>query len=273
MAFIDLTNQSISESCYIINSYIDEAVSDLAVKAYMVDNKCLTETGKMYFTEAEEEGKTKLLDKIKGIFETVWGAIVGVFDKVKNFFKDLITNMKIKKFNETHKKTISNFPDNKLKDMIYNIDKYYDINAAKLNINTMASNLDDVKAGKYQHITLNTEDIIVKGSKLTEIITKQHIIDVAFGGFREEYKQTSQKFDEVKKAFNTIKDKSNKAINVITSETDETANYFTTVKNALKDLNKYSSSVTTFIIHNAKVITKLVNQILKMKDFTTGAEL
>ena len=252
MAFIDLTNHSISESCYIINSYIEEAVSDLSVKVYMVDNKCFTETGKMYFSEAEEEGKNKLLDKIKGIFTTVWGAITGVFDKVKNFFKDLITNIKIKKFKEEDKKIIMNFPD-----------------AAKLNIDAMASNLDDVKAGKYQHIKLDTDKIIVKGAKLTELITKAHIVDVAFGGFREEYKQTSQKFDEVKKAFKTIQDKSNKAVNVITSESDDSANYFTTVKNALKDLNKYATSVTTFIIYDANVITGLVKKILKMKDFTT----
>ena len=273
MAFIDLTNHSISGSCYIINSYIEEAVSDLSVKVYMVDNKCFTETGKMYFTEAEEDGKTKLLDKIKGIFTTVWGAITGVFDKVKNFFKDLITNIKIKKFKEEDKKIIMNFPDAKFKELVYDIEKYYDLNAAKLNIDAMAGNLDDVKAGKYQHITLDTDKIIVKGSKLTELITKAHIVDVAFGGFREEYKQTSQKFDEVKKAFKTIQDKSNKAVNVITSESDDSANYFTTVKNALKDLNKYATSVTTFIIYDANVITGLVKKILKMKDFTTDTVL
>lgn len=269
MAFIDLTNHSISESCYIINSYIEEAVSDLSVKVYMVDNKCFTETGKMYFTKAEEDGKNKLLDKIKGIFTTVWGAIAGVFDKVKNFFKDLIANIKIKKFNEKDKKIIMNFPDAKFKELVYDIEKYYDLNAAKINIDAMVGNLDDVKAGKYQHIKLDTDKIIVKGAKLTELITKAHIADVAFGGFREEYKQTSQKFDEVKKAFKTIQDKSNKAVNVITSESDDSANYFTTVKNALKDLNKYATSVTTFIIYDANVITGLVKKILKMKDFTT----
>lgn len=170
--------------------------------------------------------------------------------------------MKIKKFNETHKKTISNFPDDKLKDMIYNIDKYYDINAAKLNINAMASNLDDVKAGKYQHITLNTEDIIVKGSKLTEIITKQHIIDVAFGGFKDQYKQVNDSYKELEKSFTEF---SKGIVDDVTEcglDKDGTLSIeFKPIKEALKELSAYAAAYSRMVIHNSK---QLVSVVLKI---------
>ena len=87
---LDISNFSIAEVSYMLESYIEESFSDLQIKCLMVDKRSLNESGVRYFTEENDAGKQKLGDKIKQIIKTVWDVIVGIFKKIRDFFKDMI---------------------------------------------------------------------------------------------------------------------------------------------------------------------------------------
>lgn len=91
---IDFSSVSLSEASYMINSYIEESLTDIQIKYLLTDKRSLQEYGTLYFTEENEAGKQKLSDKIKQIIKTVWDAIVGIFKKIRDFFKDMITKIK-----------------------------------------------------------------------------------------------------------------------------------------------------------------------------------
>ena len=91
---ISLSVYSITESAYILNSYIEESFSDLQVRCLRVDRQSLQESGMRYFTEDNEAGKKKLGARVKEIFENVWKGIVSIFTKIRDFFKDMIDKVK-----------------------------------------------------------------------------------------------------------------------------------------------------------------------------------
>ena len=63
----DLSHISLSETYYILNSYIEESINDLQIKCLLADKRSLNESGVRYFTEENDAGKQKLGDKIKQI--------------------------------------------------------------------------------------------------------------------------------------------------------------------------------------------------------------
>lgn len=67
----DLSHISLSETYYILNSYIEESINDLQIKCLLADKRSLNESGVRYFTEENDAGKQKLGDKIKQIIKTV----------------------------------------------------------------------------------------------------------------------------------------------------------------------------------------------------------
>ena len=91
---ISLSEYSITEVSYIIDSYIEESFSDLHIKCLLADKRSLNESGVRYFTEENEVGKKKLCARVKEIFENVWKAIVSIFTKIRDFFKDMIEKIK-----------------------------------------------------------------------------------------------------------------------------------------------------------------------------------
>jgi hypothetical protein len=91
---IYLSALSLTEFSYILNSYIEESFSDLQVRCLRVDRHSLQESGMRYFTEENEAGKKKLGARVKEIFENVWKGIVGIFTKIRDFFKDMIDKVK-----------------------------------------------------------------------------------------------------------------------------------------------------------------------------------
>ena len=90
---IDLCNISVTEATYILNSFIEESINDIHTRCLLTDKRSLNESGVLYFMEENDTGKQKLGDKIKQIIKTVWDAIVGIFKKIRDFFKDMITKI------------------------------------------------------------------------------------------------------------------------------------------------------------------------------------
>ena len=91
-------------------------------------NRSLQESGVRYFTEENEAGNKKLSEKIKGIFKAVWDGIVGIFNKIKEFFSDLIVNFRVKAADPKNKEIVKNATDDDINKIVKDkVSIYYDI--------------------------------------------------------------------------------------------------------------------------------------------------
>lgn len=266
----DFSGVSVVEASYIVNSYIEESFNDLQIKCLMVDNRSLQESGVRYFTEENEAGNKKLSEKIKGIFTTVWNGIVGIFNKIKEFFGNLIVNFKVKAANPNNKDIVKNASDNDISKIVKDkISVYYDLNRYGKALDRMAAQTgkniitgrDGIKGGLYEEFSSDMETAKLEGESIK--ITKDDLLASAFGEFRNQYKDVQNKFKTVEKAFKAIKDKTDAATRSVHDEDDETIFTFKSVKETLKALNAYSAGYSKMIIHNAKMLVKVVNVLVK----------
>ena len=262
----DFSGVSVIEASYIVNSYIEESFNDLQIKCLMVDNRSLQESGVRYFTEENEAGNKKLSEKIKGIFKAVWDGIVGIFNKIKEFFGNLITNFKVKASDPKNKDAVKNASDDTVKEIVkdkvsvyYNLTKYED---ALRDLVDIVGNGDDFD-GTYGLVPDEIKTSEVTGDKLPSVITKDVLLKSAFGGFRDEFRDVQTKFKNVEKAFKKIEDKSDAATNSVHYDDNNQVMLFRSVKASLKALNAYSAGYSKMIIHNAKMLVKVVNTIVK----------
>ena len=262
----DFSGVSVIEASYIVNSYIEESFNDLQIKCLMVDNRSLQESGVRYFTEENEAGNKKLSEKIKGIFKAVWDGIVGIFNKIKEFFGNLITNFKVKASDPKNKDAVKNASDDTVKEIVkdkvsvyYNLTKYED---ALRDLVDIVGNGDDFD-GTYGLVPDEIKTSEVTGDKLPSVITKDVLLKSAFGGFRDEFRDVQTKFKNVEKAFKKIEDKSDAATNSVHYDDNNQVMLFRSVKASLKALNAYSAGYSKMIIHNAKMLVKVVNAIVK----------
>ena len=259
----DFSGVSVVEASYIVNAYIEESFNDLQIKCLMVDNRSLQESGVRYFTEENEVGKQKLGARVKEIFEKVWNGIVGIFNKIKEFFSNLITNIKVKSANPKNKDIVKNAADNDIYDIVKDkVSVYYDLNKYGKALDKLVSRTSGDKFdGEYDLFHTYMGDAKLEGDNIN--ITKDDLLNSAFGGFRNQYKDVQNKFKSVEKAFKTIKDKTDSATKGVGFEDGEEAVAFKTVKDALKMVNAYSAGYSKMIIHNAKMLVKVVDELVK----------
>lgn len=267
----DFSGVSVVEASYIVNNYIEESFNDLQIKCLMVDNRSLQESGVRYFTEENEAGQKKLSEKIKGIFEAVWNGIVGIFTKIKDFFGNLIVNFKVKAADPKNKDIVKNASDNDISKIVKDkISVYYDLNRYGKALDRMAAQTgkniitgrDGIKGGLYEEFSSDMETAKLEGESIK--ITKDDLLASAFGEFRNQYKDVQNKFKTVEKAFKAIKDKTDAATRSVYDEDDEIIIFtFKSVKETLKALNAYSAGYSKMIIHNAKMLVKVVNMLVK----------
>lgn len=259
----DFSGVSVVEASYIVNAYIEESFNDLQIKCLMVDNRSLQESGVRYFTEENEVGKQKLGARVKEIFEKVWNGIVGIFNKIKEFFSNLITNIKVKSANPKNKDIVKNAADNDIYDIVKDkVSVYYDLNKYGKALDKLVSRTSGDKFdGEYDLFHTYMDDAKLEGDNIN--ITKDDLLNSAFGGFRNQYKDVQNKFKSVEKAFKTIKDKTDSATKGVGFEDGEEAVAFKTVKDALKMVNAYSAGYSKMIIHNAKMLVKVVDELVK----------
>ena len=254
---------SITEASYIVNSYIEESFHDLYVKCLMVDNRSLQESGVRYFTEENEAGQKKLGEKIKGIFQAVWDGIVGIFTKIKTFFSDLITNFRVKAADPKNKDAVKNATDDDINNIVKDkVSIYYDIYKYGIGSNKLDERpANDPVHDGYDCYSSDTDFAKLEGDDIH--ITKDDLLNSAFGGFREQYKHIQNKFKDVEKKFKAIKDKTESAtLNVKSKDGSATTYEFKTVKEALNALTAYSAGYSKIIIHNSKMLVKVVNALV-----------
>lgn len=259
----DFSGVSVVEASYIVNAYIEESFNDLQIKCLMVDNRSLQESGIRYFTEENEVGKKKLGAKVKEIFEQVWNGIVGIFNKIKEFFSNLITNIKVKSANSKNKDIVKNAADNDIYDIVKDkVSVYYDLNKYGSALNQLVSRTSSSSFdGEYDSFSSNMDDAKLEGDNIK--ITKDDLLASAFGEFRNQYKDVQNKFKSVEKAFKNIKNKTDTAISSVSFEDGDVSLDFKTVKDTLKMINKYSAGYSKMIIHNSKMLVKVVDELVK----------
>ena len=254
---------SVVEASYIVNAYIEESFNDLQIKCLMVDNRSLQESGIRYFTEENEVGKKKLGAKVKEIFENVWNGIVGIFNKIKEFFSNLIANIKVKSANPKNKDIVKNAADNDIYEIVKDkVSVYYDLNKYGSALNQLVSRTSGSSFdGEYDSFSSDMDDAKLEGDNIK--ITKDDLLASAFGEFRNQYKDVQKKFKSVEKAFKTIKDKTDTATSSVSFEDGDVSLDFKTVKDTLKTINKYSAGYSKMIIHNSKMLVKVVDELVK----------
>lgn len=255
----NLPDISLSEMSYIVNSYIEESVSDLQVKCLLVDKRSLQESGIQYFTEENDDGKKKLGEKLKEIASSVWDAIIGIFNKVKRFISSLITGVKIKKLGKDYKEMINLIPtDSVAKTVEDAVDKLYDVDRF--------ISIIDSDSGKY----INMGDDVIKNSfeykEPKKIVTKQYVLDYAFGGFRNVNKDVQKAFSKVQSKFN----EENKKYGSVSFDNNTTLQSF---KNALKHITTLSTIFSQMIIHNSKMTEKVAKALEKKYITDISAEV
>nr|DAR95278.1 MAG TPA: hypothetical protein [Caudoviricetes sp.] len=274
---ISLSNYSITEASYIIDSYIEESFNDLQIKCLMVDNRSLQESGVRYFTEENEAGQKKILDRIKEIFSTVWNSIVNIFDKIKDFFTTLIANIMVKSANPKNKEIVEKASDSDIHFIVSkNVDTYYNLDKYEKSLDTLVKETKDNFKGEYTQVPTKS-DIKYSQFKVDEIasvITKSVLLTSAFGGFRDQFKQIQSTFNSVKNAFKKIENKSDNATAEIFRGKFVEWSMLKSVESSLRTINYFSMDYSKMIIHNAKMLVKVVNTIVKdsnkKKDKTTN---
>lgn len=258
----DFSGVSVVEASYIVNAYIEESFNDLQIKCLMVDNRSLHESGVRYFTEENEVGKQKLGAKVKEIFEKVWNGIVGIFNKIKEFFSNLITNIKVKSANPKNKDIVKNAADNDIYEIVKDkVSVYYDLNKYGSALNQLVSRTSGSSFdGEYDSFSSDMDDAKLEGDNIK--ITKDDLLASAFGEFRNQYKGVQATFKKVEKAFKAIKDKTDKATHDVSRYENNEEVDFRTVKDTLKLLNAYSAGYSKMIIHNSKMLVAVVNELV-----------
>lgn len=253
----NLPDISLSEMSYIVNSYIEESVSDLQIKCLLVDNRYIQESGIQYFTEENDDGKKKLGEKIKEIASSVWDAIVGIFNKIKRFISGIITGVKIKKLGKDYKEMINLIPtDSVAKTVETTVDQLYDIDRF--------ISIIDSDNGKY--IGMENDDLkkSFEHKDPKKAINKQYILDYAFGGFRNVNKDVQKAFSKVQSKFN----EENKKYGSVSFGNSTTLQSF---KESLKYLTKLSTVFSQMIIHNSKMTEKVAKALEKKYITNPGA--
>ena len=256
---INISTFSITEMSYIMKSYIEESFSDLQIKYFLTDKRSLQESGVRYFTEDNEVGKKKLGEKIKDIFEKVWDGILGIFNKIKTFFRNLIASFKIKSANPKNKDIIKNTSEIEIREIVKDtISVYYDLEKYGKALATLVSETSsDNFGGMYNTFSTNIDSAKLEGDDIK--ITRNDILNSAFGEFKDQHRDVQNKFKGVEKAFNNLKSKS------LTMEIDDDgmAVDFKSVKEVLKMVNDYSTEYSKAIIHNSKMLVKIVDILVK----------
>ena len=254
---ISLSAYSITESAYILNSYIEESFSDLQVRCLRVDRHSLQESGMRYFTEDNETGKKKLSARVKEIASSVWDAIVGIFNKIKRFISGIITGVKIKKLGKDYKEMINLIPTDSVAKIVEDtVDKLYDIDRF--------ISIIDSDSGKY--ISMENDDLkkSFEHKDPKKVVTKQYVLDYAFGGFRNVNKDVQKAFSKVQSKFN----EENKKYGSVSFDNSTTLQSF---KDSLKYLTKLSTVFSQMIIHNSKMNEKVAKALEKKYIIDTGA--
>lgn len=258
---LDLSAISGSEVSYILNSYIEESFNDLQIKCLMADNRSLQESGVRYFTE-ENEAVANIKEKFEKIARTVWATIISIFDKIKDFIKNMILDFQTRKLGDKYKDAINKIPDNEFKNIVNeDITIVYDIEKFK---NIVISNTDKDFDKSRQDII---QDIIdINHGR----ITKEEMIDFVSGGMKKANREIQSIFSEIRSEYNKeYKNFGNVGFDMGWDDDEGVLKTAKSYKEALQHLSKMSGVYNTIIVNKYNEMRKAAKHILQFVEKKT----
>lgn len=244
-----------SEVSYILNSYIEESFNDLQIKCLMVDNRSLQESGVRYFTE-ENEAVANIKEKFEKIARTVWATIISIFDKIKDFIKNMILDFQTRKLGDKYKDAINKIPDNEFKNIVNeDITIVYDIEKFK---NIVISNTDKDFNKSRKDIIQDIIDIN-RGR-----ITKEEMIDFVSGGMKKANREIQSIFSEIRSEYNKeYKNFGNVGFDLGWDDDEGVLKTAKSYKEALQHLSKMSGVYNTITVNKYNEMRTAAKHILQ----------
>lgn len=282
---MDLSAYSFTEAGYLINDAITESCNDLIVTVMEADRRSLQESGYSYFAEADNDSKgvAYVLRNIKEIVKKAIDAVLGMFQKVIDFFKDVardISLLGIKKLSDVDKQDFVLYSKNT---EMYNdvlskaVKKCFDVGTGR------RMSADDMKIDKYLADSGNmvnvptVKDLLEKFSvkddaAIRSIFTPKYIIDNVFGGFRDAAKEVINWRNESVKAIRNAEKAAETAAKV--EKSGDLENKLNNLKVSLKVVNIHTTAYCKAIVTQSKIAAHFAKAVIEKgssgKDLDSG---
>ena len=292
---MDLSEYSFTEAGYLINDAITESCNDLIVRMMEADRRSLQENGYTYFAEADNDSKgfAYVLRRIKELIKNAIDAVLGLFQKVIDFFRNIGNNLAllgVKSLSATDKEDFSLYSkDQKLFDSVLSasVKKCFNVPGVdeeikKIKAADMVEHLksDVLTTKEDKKVPTSVKDIIDKYTlsnrdDIKKLITPQYVLNNVFGGFKELGKSVLKDRDEILRQLRELEKSSTHGIKAsvpsnkedYTSEDRAEANsteaYVTAVKATLKLVNNITTAICKMIVTQSKILASFAKNLIE----------
>lgn len=292
---MDLSGYSFTEAGYLINEAITESCNDLIVRMMEADRRSLQENGYTYFAEADNDSKgfAYVLRRVKELIKNAIDAILGLFQKVIDFFRNIgnnLTLLGIKTLSATDKEDFALYSkDQKLYDTVLasSVKKCFNIKdyeASKLNpseqVLTYMAYLERGKDVDGSKISMTVKDIIEEftisdKATIKQLVTPQYVLNNVFGGFKDMGKTVLKERDELVRAVKELEKSSEHALKASTPKdrddfskndrdsVNEKEAYVTSLKTVLKYVNNYATAGCKMLVTQSKIIASFAKNLIE----------
>lgn len=282
---MDLSTFSFTEAGYLINDAITESCNDLIVRVKEANNRSLQENGYSYFAEADNDSKgvAYVFRRIKEIVKKAVDAVLGMFQKVIDFFKDVarnITLLGIKKLSDADKQDFVLYSkDTKAYNEVLSkaVKKCFDVGTGRETSKVMAMADKELASRGAISSVPTVKDVLEAFSVKDEasiraIFTPKYIIDNVFGGFRDVAKEI---IDWKNKSVKDIKNAEKAA--EAAAKVDKNDNLEETINNlkvSLKVVNIYTTAYCKAVVTQSKIAAHFAKAVIEKgssgKDLDSG---
>lgn len=295
---MDLSGYSFTEAGYLINEAITESCNDLIVRMMEADRRSLQENGYTYFSEADNDSKgfAYVLRRVKELIKNAIDAILGLFQKVIDFFRNIGNNLAllgVKTLSATDKEDFALYSkDTKLYDSVLSasVKKCFNLNdfeketekkTAAQFVHDIEKKLEVAKNGEEKEkAVLSVKDIIddhtvSDRAGIKAIITPQYIINNVFGGFKDLGKTVLKERDELVRQLKELEKTSEHAVKANTpkdkdaftaadkSSVNDTENYVMALKMTLKLTNNTATAACKMIVTQSKILASFAKNLIE----------
>lgn len=293
---MDLSEYSFTEAGYLINEAITESCNDLIVRMMEADRRSLQENGYSYFAEADNDSKgvAYVLRRIKELIKNAIDAVLGMFQKVIDFFRNIGNNLAllgVKSLSATDKEDFSLYSkDKELYESVLaaSVKKCFDLPKVEADIkkydvnekaNELRKSVDAMSKSKEKEATSVKEIIeyytISDKVTIKEKITAQYVLNNVFGGFKDLGKSVLKSRDEFVRQLKALEKGSEAKLqsrNPVDKEdyndtnkayAQENENYVATIKAALKYVNNFTTATCKMIVTQSKILASFAMNLIE----------
>lgn len=294
---MDLSEYSFTEAGYLINEAITESCNDLIVRMMEADRRSLQENGYTYFAEADNDSKgfAYVLRRVKELIKNAIDAILGLFQKVIDFFRNIGNNLAllgVKTLSATDKEDFALYSkDQKLYDSVlsasvkkcFNVPsidaEFKKVKAAELVENLQAA-LEAGREDKKLKISTSVKDIIENFTvsnrdDIKKIVTPQYVLNNVFGGFKELGKSVLKDRDEIVRQLRELEKTADHSVKASTpkdkedytssdrAEVNNSETYITALRTTLKYVNNMTTACCKMIVTQSKILASFAKNLIE----------